>query len=215
MHVIPSCERPSFWATDASSHRGNARLEPHIGNAGESVAGILTEKSLVHVFLVRSSDVSNRLRRFFQETLLGSPAGFGLAWRAGGNGTLMTPDLGRILPCFGHQLTCAPSNTLAPHSRLRCNVHSLRPCDRWPGRSDAAACICNTCFFAICSLVDESQDIAAFADVLTMNVDDDDDDDVDVEAMRERRTAGCVALSAAHSAVFEPLTYHTTPATIH
>ena len=68
-------------------------------------------------------------------------------------------------------------------------------------------------FFAICSLVDESQDIAAFADVLTMNVDDDDDDDV--EAMRERRTAGCVALSAAHSAVFEPLTYHTTPATIH
>ena len=49
MHVIPSCESPSFWATDASSHRGNARLEPHIGNAGESVAGILTEKSLVHV----------------------------------------------------------------------------------------------------------------------------------------------------------------------
>ena len=67
--------------------------------------------------------------------------------------------------------------------------------------------------FAICSLVDESQDIAAFADVLTMNVDDDDDDD-DVEAMRERRTADCVALSAAHCAVFEPLTYHTTPATI-
>ena len=63
--------------------------------------------------------------------------------------------------------------------------------------------------FAICSLVDESQDIAAFADVLTMNVDDDD-----VEAMRERRTADCVALSAAHCAVFEPLTYHTTPATI-
>jgi hypothetical protein len=44
-----------------------------------------------------------------------------------------------------------------------------------------------------------------------MIVDDDDDDD---EAMRERRTAGCVALSTAHSAVFEPLTYHTTPATI-
>jgi hypothetical protein len=54
--------------------------------------------------------------------------------------------------------------------------------------------------------------VAAFADVLTMIVDDDDDDDD--EAMRERRTAGCVALSAAHSAVFEPLTYHTTPATI-
>ena len=46
-----------------------------------------------------------------------------------------------------------------------------------------------------------------------MIVDDDDDDDDD-EAMGERRTAGCVALSAAHSAVFEPLTYHTTPATI-
>ncbi len=57
---------------------------------------------------------------------------------------------------------------------------------------------------------DESPDIAAFADVLTMKVDDDDD----VEAMRERRSAGGVALSAARSAVFEPLTYHTTPATI-
>ena len=56
--------------------------------------------------------------------------------------------------------------------------------------------------------------VAAFADVLTMIVDDDDDDDDDDEAMRERRTAGRVALSAAHSAVFEPLTYHTTPATI-
>ncbi len=54
--------------------------------------------------------------------------------------------------------------------------------------------------------------VAAFADVLTMIVDDDDDDDD--EAMRERRTAGRVALTAAHSAVFEPLTYHTTPATI-
>ena len=55
--------------------------------------------------------------------------------------------------------------------------------------------------------------VAAFADVLTMIIDDDDDDDDD-EAMRERRSAGCVALFAAHSAVFEPLTYHTTPATI-
>ena len=54
--------------------------------------------------------------------------------------------------------------------------------------------------------------VAAFADVLTMIVDDDDDDDD--EAMRERRTAGRVALSAAHCPVFEPLTYHTTPATI-
>ncbi len=54
--------------------------------------------------------------------------------------------------------------------------------------------------------------VAAFADVLTMIIDDDDDDDD--EAMRERRTAGRVALSAAHCAVFEPLTYHTTPATI-
>ena len=54
--------------------------------------------------------------------------------------------------------------------------------------------------------------VAAFADVLTMIVDDNDDDDD--EAMRERRTAGCATLFAAHSAVFEPLTYHTTPATI-
>ena len=45
---------------------------------------------------------------------------------------------------------------------------------------------------------------------LTMIVDEDDDDD---EAMRERRTAGRVALSAAHCPVFEPLTYHT-PAAI-
>ena len=45
-----------------------------------------------------------------------------------------------------------------------------------------------------------------------MNVDDDDDDDDDdVEAMRERRTAARVALAAVDSAVFEPLTYHTTP----
>ena len=65
--------------------------------------------------------------------------------------------------------------------------------------------------FAICSLVDESQDMAAFADVTMIVVDDDDDDD---EVMRERRTAGCVALSAAHCPVFEPLTYHTTPAAI-
>jgi hypothetical protein len=51
--------------------------------------------------------------------------------------------------------------------------------------------------------------LAAFADVLTMIVDDDDDDDD--EAMRERRTAGCVALSAAHSAVFEPLSGRRSP----
>ena len=56
---------------------------------------------------------------------------------------------------------------------------------------------------------DESQDIAAF---LTVKVND-DDDDID-EARRERRTAARVALYAVHSAVFEPLTYHTTPATI-
>ncbi len=42
-----------------------------------------------------------------------------------------------------------------------------------------------------------------------MIVDDDDDDDDDDEAMRERRTAGRVALSAAHCPVFQPLTYHT------
>ncbi len=53
--------------------------------------------------------------------------------------------------------------------------------------------------------------VAAFADVLTMIVDDDDDDDD--EAMRERRTAGRVALSAALCPVFQPLTYHT-PAAI-
>ena len=39
-----------------------------------------------------------------------------------------------------------------------------------------------------------------------MNVDDDVD-----EAIRQRRTAARVALFAAHSAVFEPLTYHSTP----
>jgi hypothetical protein len=73
VHVIPSCEIPSFCATDASSDRANARLEPHIGNAGESVPGILTRE--------KSSDVAptypgfelgtypNRIRRFFKETL--------------------------------------------------------------------------------------------------------------------------------------------------
>ena len=60
---------------------------------------------------------------------------------------------------------------------------------------------------AFCNLLiryqDENPDIGAFADALTMN-------DVD-EAIRQRRTAVRVALSAAHSAVFEPLTYHSTP----
>jgi hypothetical protein len=63
---------------------------------------------------------------------------------------------------------------------------------------------------AFCNLLiryqDESPDIGAFADALTMNIDDDVD-----EAIRQRRTAVRVALSAAHSAVFEPLTYHSTP----
>ena len=62
---------------------------------------------------------------------------------------------------------------------------------------------------AFCNLLiryqDESPDIGAFADALTMNIDDVD------EAIRQRRTAVRVALSAAHSAVFEPLTYHSTP----
>ncbi len=53
---------------------------------------------------------------------------------------------------------------------------SLRPCNRWPGCSDAAACICRTCLLQSAHWYqDQSQDIAAFADVLTMNVDDDDD----------------------------------------
>ena len=63
---------------------------------------------------------------------------------------------------------------------------------------------------AFCNLLiryqDENPDIGAFADALTMNIDDDVD-----EAIRQRRTAVRVALSAAHSAVFEPLTYHSTP----
>ena len=63
---------------------------------------------------------------------------------------------------------------------------------------------------AFCNLLiryqDESPDIGAFADALTMNVDDDVD-----EAIRQSRTAARVALSAVHSAVFEPLTYHSTP----
>ena len=84
MHVIPSCEIPSFCTMDASSHTGNARLEPHIGNAGESVSDILTEKSshvATHVTLVRTSHVSDGYVGF-SRTFLGSPAGFGLAWRA-------------------------------------------------------------------------------------------------------------------------------------
>jgi len=63
---------------------------------------------------------------------------------------------------------------------------------------------------AFCNLLiryqDESPDIGAFADALTMHVDDDVD-----EAIRQSRTAARVALSAVHSAVFEPLTYHSTP----
>ena len=84
MHVIPSCESPSFWATDASSHRATRASSPTIGNAGESVSDILTEKSshvATHVTLVRTSHVSTGYV-VFSRTFLGSPAGFGLAWRA-------------------------------------------------------------------------------------------------------------------------------------
>ena len=63
---------------------------------------------------------------------------------------------------------------------------------------------------AFCNLLiryqDESPNIGAFADALTMHVDDDVD-----EAIRQSRTAARVSLSAVHSAVFEPLTYHSTP----
>jgi hypothetical protein len=87
VHVIPSCEIPSFCTTDASSHTGNARLEPHIGNAEESVAGILTEKSLVTwpTYLVRTGSYRPRIRAgyvVFFKKLFGSPAGFGFARRA-------------------------------------------------------------------------------------------------------------------------------------
>jgi len=127
VHFIPSCEIPSFCATDASSHTGNARLEPHIGN--------------VH--------------------LLTTPAMFTLCARViAGLVAVM------LLPAFAVRAFC---NLLIRYQ-------------------------------------DESPDIGAFADALTMHVDDDVD-----EAIRQSRTAARVALSAVHSAVFEPLTYHSTP----
>ena len=94
MHVIPFCEGPSFCTTDASSHTGNARLEPHIGNAGESVAGILTEKSLVTSFFLRNS--SDRPPASDSRGAL-SQTDCGKAYP----GIL---PIGAFLPCFGHQL---------------------------------------------------------------------------------------------------------------
>ena len=89
MHVIPSCEIPSFCTMDASSHTGNARLEPHIGNAGESVAGILTEKSRVtwHTYPgfvpVRTGHVSEPATSFVFEKLFSDrPPASDCAWRA-------------------------------------------------------------------------------------------------------------------------------------
>ena len=72
MHVIPSCEIPSFCTTDASSHTGNARLEPHIGNAGESVAGNFHREKSGDVAPAYPGSYRPRIRTgyvaFFQET---------------------------------------------------------------------------------------------------------------------------------------------------
>ena len=109
MHVIPSCEIPSFCATDASSHTGNARLEPHIGNAGESVSDILTEKSS-HVTLVRTSPrIRNGYVVFFKKLFSDRPPASDSrgALRVLGNLNVRHPGIlpiGPFKPCFGHQL---------------------------------------------------------------------------------------------------------------
>jgi hypothetical protein len=130
VHVIPSCEIPSFCTTDASSHTGNARLEPHIGNAGESVAGILTEKSRVtwHPY---PGSYRPRIRTgyvaFFKK-LLGSPAGFGFARSAAEfeceeSAYPNTPDPRRYCLASATSSTTilARSEYTCAHSCLRCN----------------------------------------------------------------------------------------------
>ena len=129
MHVIPSCEIPSFCTTDASSHTGNARLEPHIGNAGESVAGILTEKSLVTWHprtLVRTGHVSEPATSLFFKKLLGSPAGFGFARSAAEfeceeSAYPNTPDPRRYC------LASATSSTTFASRSVRIHLRSFMP----------------------------------------------------------------------------------------
>jgi hypothetical protein len=127
VHVIPSCEGPSFCATDAFSHRANARLEPHIGNAEESVADFNREKSgdVAHVpGSYRFVPATYPSRRFFQETLLGSPAGFGFAWRAA-EFECEESAFTRILPTRG--LASATSSTSFASRSVRIHLRSFMP----------------------------------------------------------------------------------------
>ena len=155
MHVIPSCEIPSFCTTDASSHTGNARLEPHIGNAGESVAGILTEKSLVTWHprtLVRTGHVSEPATSLFSRNFSDRPPASdsrgalqSLNVRNRRTRILLTRGgIALLRPPARQRFSLGPNTLALIHA---CGaIHSLRPRNRWPGRSDAAACTCTTCF---------------------------------------------------------------------
>ena len=132
MHVIPSCEIPSFCTTDASSHTGNARLEPHIGNAGESVAGILTEKSLVTWHprtLVRTGHVSEPATSLFSRNFSDRPPASdsrgalqSLNVRNRRTRILLTRGVIALLrPPARQPLLLARSEYTCAHSCLRCN----------------------------------------------------------------------------------------------
>ena len=127
----------------------------------ESVAGILTEKSRGDVaptypgFVpVRTGHVSEPATSFFFKKLFSRiAAGFRFAWRAAefeceDRPTRDTPERGRYC------LASATSSTTCASRSVRIHLRSFMPamqftlCARasWPGRSDAPACTCTTCF---------------------------------------------------------------------
>ena len=123
----------------------------------ESVAGILTEKSLGDVaptYLVRTCHVSEPATSFFFKKLFSDrpPASDSrgalqsLNVRNRRTRILLTRGVITLLrPPARQPLLLARSNTLALIHACDA-IHSLRPRNRWPGRSDAAACTCTTCF---------------------------------------------------------------------
>ena len=88
----------------------------------------------------------------FFKKLLGSPAGFGFArsaaefeWRNRRTRILLTRGgIALLRPPARQRFSLGPNTLALIHA---CGaIHSLRPRNRWPGRSDAAACTCATCF---------------------------------------------------------------------
>ena len=126
----------------ARIHRSAPRMRSRIGPTRassptsempkKSVAGILTEKSLVTwpTYLVRTGSYRPRIRAdVFFKKLFGSPAGFGFAWRAAEfeceeSAYPNTPDPRRYYIASATSSTTFASRSVqytCAHSCLRCN----------------------------------------------------------------------------------------------